>query len=303
MQWRVAMTVAGLVCGWTGAVRAAEVAPAPAGGPGGSGVVREVTVEEWLGRARNAQQRGLLKQALEFAGRAVEVGPREPRAWHYRAQLHERLKDLRSAEADMTRLVELAPGEPAVWMDRGILRLRQGDYVGSVSDLDRFAELRPAKASHLWQRGIALFYAGRFEDGRRQFELHRTSNPEDVENSAWHYACLARTDGAVAARARWMPVDGDMRVPMAEIQELYLGKRSPEQLLGAVEAVRPESRRGSARFYAHLYLALFHGAQKEREREAHHAAEAARLAGDHGIMGEIAKLHVDWVAAELRRKP
>lgn len=272
--------------GATNAARAA--APAP-------------TAAEFLARARDQQQRGLLKPALEAATRAIEVAPQDPRTWHIRAQIHERLKDLPASETDMTQLIRLAPTEPAVWYDRGVLRLRLGDYAGSVADLDRYAELRPAKAPELWQRGIALFYAGRFDDGRRQFELHRTANPNDVENSAWHYCCVARAEGTGSARARWLPVEGDTRAPMAEIQELFQGRRTPEQLLGALDAIRPEVRRARARFYAHLYLALYHGALREREQEAYHAAEASKLGGDHGIMGEIAKLHENWVAAELRK--
>lgn len=292
---------------WHGACVAGLVllAAGPAARPAdpGASSLPTPTAAEWLGRARDAQQRGLLKQALEFAGRAVEAAPGEPRVWHYRAGLHERLKDLRAAETDLTRLVDLLPQESAVWLDRGILRLRLGDYAGSVADLDRCAELRPAKAAELWQRGIALFYAGRFDEARRQFELHRTVNPGDVENSAWHYCCVARLEGAESARRRWLGVEGDSRLPMMGLQALYRGESTPEAVLAAVESALPETRRASGRFYAHLYLALYHGARNEKEAEVRHTTEATRLTAGQGIMGEIARLHADWVASGLRRKP
>jgi lipoprotein NlpI len=220
---------------------------------------------------------------------------------YLRAQLFERTRQFAPAELDLNRLLELSPSDPALLLQRGVLRLRMADFTGSVADLDRYGELRSSQVPQLWQRGIALFYAGRFEDARRQFELHRTVNPHDVENSAWHFACLARTDGFEAARARWMPVQGDQRVPMRQIQELMTGKGTPEAVLQAVETLRQHPRYGLARMYAHLYLALYHGAEGRRELEAKHATEAARDAVPHGIMGDIAQLHSEWVAEEIQK--
>ncbi len=298
----------GLLLGWvltapSGGAEPRTVAPgtppAQAVAPGAGAVVG---VDEWLARARAMQQRGLMKQAVDLAGKAVEAAPRDPRPWHYRAMLRERLRQLAPAEADLSKALELAPTEPAIWFDRGVLRLRLGDYPGSVADLDRYAELRPGRAGDLWQRGIALFYAGRFEEGRRQFELHRTVNPRDVENSAWHFCCVARTSGFAAARSQLIPVEGDTRVPMREIQALFAGTLLPGDVLTAAEAAQPERRREEGRFYAQLYLALYHGAEGRPELEVRHAAEAARLGKDFGIMGEIAGLHASWVAGELRKR-
>ncbi|NDI17902.1 MAG: hypothetical protein EBY83_08090, partial [Verrucomicrobia bacterium] len=88
---------------------------------------------------------------------------------------------------------------------------------------DRLVELQPEAEPELWQRGLALYYAGRFADGRRQFELHRTVNPADVENVAWHFACVARDQGPDKARQAIIPVGQDRRVPMREILDLFAG--------------------------------------------------------------------------------
>mgnify|MGYP000446850332 CR=1 FL=1 len=40
------------------------------------------------------------------------------------------------------------------------------------------------------------------EEGRKLFELHRSVNPQDVENAAWHFLCAARVDGLEKARAQ-----------------------------------------------------------------------------------------------------
>jgi lipoprotein NlpI len=263
--------------------------------------VRDASADEWLRRARDAQGRGLIKPAIEYATRALDADPEDPRpALFLRARLYERTRQFASAESDFNRLLELAPDEPAFLLARGLIRLRLSDFNGSVADFDRCAAVRPSDAAQLWQRGIALFYAGRFDDARKQFEVHRTVNPRDVENSAWHFASIARVEGVDSARLRWMPVEGDPRVPMAEIQELMRGRGSVDAVTAAVEARRGRPGHAEAKFYAELYLALHYGAEGRRDLEARHAAQAAKDALAFGIMGDIAQLHAAWVASRMK---
>lgn len=155
---------------------------------------------------------------------------------------------------------------------------------------DDVVAARPESEPHLWQRGIALYYAGRFADGRRQFEVHRTVNPADVENAAWHFACVARSAGAEAARAALLPVGDDPRVPMREILALFAGTGDAEAVLAAADA-GPESARRNQRCYAHLYLGLHAeacGAAEEARR--HMTLAAGPFAMDH-FMGRTARLH------------
>jgi len=96
--------------------------------------------------------------------------------------------------------------------------------VESARLFDELVEAVPGAEPDLWQRGLALYYADRFADGRAQFELHRTVNPNDVENPAWHFLCVARLEGVKAAREKLLPVGEDSRVPMKEILSRAKGK-------------------------------------------------------------------------------
>src|SRR5262245_7135390 len=91
----------------------------------------------------------------------------------------------------------------------------------SVAGFEAVIKADPASAPYLWQRGIALYYAGRFADCRDQFVSHRTVNPDDVENAAWHFLCVARADSPAAARAALLPVGPDARVPMRQVYEMF----------------------------------------------------------------------------------
>ena len=132
---------------------------------------------------------------------------------------------------------------------------------------DKVAKLLPGYAPQLWQRGIALYYAGRYQDCRAQFESHRTVNPDDVENAAWHFLCVARAESPARAKAALLPVGADSRVPMRQIYQMFKGEMRPEQMLASAGAT-PEGQ-----FYAHLYAGLYFEATGNRER-----ARAAALA-------------------------
>lgn len=176
--------------------------------------------------------------------------------------------------------------------------------VESARVFDQLVEVVPAAEPDLWQRGLALYYAERFEDGRRQFELHKTVNPNDVENPAWHFLCVAKLEGVLAARGRLLPVGEDPRVPMREILDLYAGRCEPAAVLAAAEKGEPEARRNQL-CYAHLYLGLFHEAAGDVAKARDHITQAAGPFRMDHYMGKVAvvhaklRLHSSWVAEVL----
>jgi lipoprotein NlpI len=170
----------------------------------------------------------------------------------------------------------------------------------SARQFDALIKADPTAEPELWQRGLSLYYADRFQDGREQFESHRTVNPNDVENPAWHFACVARLDGLEAAREAMLPVGPDRRVPMQEIIAYYRGEGSPEEILAAAEAGDEAGKRNRL-CYAHLYLGLFAEATGDADAAKQHISLAAgRYSMDH-YMGRVAQVHArlrGWRPAE-----
>lgn len=184
-----------------------------------------------------------------------------------------------------------ADADVATAFSAGVRLLFEGRPAESTLAFDRVVAARPALEPELWQRGIALYYAGRFADGRRQFETHRGANPADVENVAWHFACVAREQGAEAARAALLPVGDDARVPMREILALFAGRGTPEAVLAAADA-GPEPALRNQRCYAHLYLGLYAEAcGRDEDAKRHLRLAAGPYSMDH-FMGRVAQLHV-----------
>jgi lipoprotein NlpI len=154
---------------------------------------------------------------------------------------------------------------------RGDALLKEGKWKEAIAEFDKFLAVFPKSGPEHWRRGIALYYAGRYEDGVKQFETHKSVNPQDVENAAWHYLCNAKVVGAEKARKELIDVTKDGRVPMAEIQKLFAGKLKPEDVLAAAEKTEAGSAAGtSARFYGHLYVALWYDAEGNAAKVKEH---------------------------------
>ncbi len=189
---------------------------------------------------------------------------------------------------------------PSELFREGVALFFEAKPVESAERFDALVKSDPTSEPELWQRGLSLYYADRFEDGRQQFEVHRTVNPNDVENPAWHFACVARLEGLKAAREKMLPVGPDRRVPMREIIAYYRGEGSPDEILAAAEA-GDESGRRNRLCYAHLYLGLFAEATGDDTAAQEHITLAAgRYAMDH-YMGRTAQVHAKlrgWEPAE-----
>ena len=180
--------------------------------------------------------------------------------------------------------------QPQEILDRAVADFQQGRIAQAVDEFDRVARLVPSYVPQLWQRGIALYYAGRYKDCRAQFESHRTVNPDDVENAAWHYFCVMRESAEKAKRAL-LPVGPDSRVPMRQIYEMLRGKYTPEQVMQAA------GQRIEAQFYAYLYTGLYYEAWGDTERALRQITEAAddRFAAL-GYMHAVARVHRDLLS-------
>lgn len=194
--------------------------------------------------------------------------------------------------------IEREPDRAELYQRRGEAHFRLGHVEQSIKDFDRYIEVDPRRGPFHWQRGISLYYAGRFTDGRRQFEQHQTVNPSDVENAAWHFACVARAEGIEKARAALLPIEGDGRVPMMTIYAMFAGRATPEQVLDAARAGEPGAEELKQRlFYAHLYIGLYLEAVGERPASREHIERAATHAPEH-YMGDVARVHAKLLKAQ-----
>ena len=185
-------------------------------------------------------------------------------------------------------VVQTPTQRPQEVFDQAVKDFAEGRVVQSATGFDTLAKMVPESAPELWQRGIALYYAGRYKDCRAQFESHRTVNPADVENAAWHFLCVARQESPANALKALLPVGPDARVPMREVYQMFRGTLTPEQVLSAAGS-QPD-----AQFYGHLYLGLYFEALGMKDRALQHIRIAAtdRFDSGGGYMHMVARVHL-----------
>jgi lipoprotein NlpI len=244
--------------------------------------------EDWLSLLHEAQDaaRTNSSKALTLCERAIAAAPTNGAPYAVRATIFEAQRDYDKALRDASEAIRLAPKSVEGWQLRGVVNFKSGKFKESVSDFDRVLALAPKQAPYHWQRGISLYYAGDFVGGRKQFELHESVNPNDVENAVWHFLCVARSEGAEAARKKLLKPGPDARVPMKEVLALFAGSGTAEQVIGAASIASSSD----ALFYAHLYLGLYYDALKDTTRTRQHITKAVTLAPDH-YMGDVARIH------------
>jgi len=223
-------------------------------------VVGDDTAEDLLQQATQFSQRGERDAALSRLDEAIQKFPKTELAWYL----------------------------------RGRENFRAGKIKESLFDFDHYVKLLPKVESQQWERGISCYYAGEFKKGAKQFEDYQTFHNQDVENSAWRYLCVAKSEGVEKARANLLPIESDRRVPMMEIYGLYQGKKTPEDVLAAAKDDN------QAQFYAHLYIGLWQEVAGHAAEAKTHILEAEKHKIAH-YMWDVAHVHADRLRADEKK--
>ncbi len=252
-------------------------------------------LDQMLDQAQALHRQGNLAEALILASKAVTADPKNPQCYYVRGRLYAEDREHGKAVADFDQALAMEPRGIEIYQLRGIEQFKLAHFKESCADFDRFVERRPQSAAQHWQRGIAYYYAGRYEDGRKQFELHQTVNPNDVENAVWHFLCVARLSGLAKARGSLIPIKDDARAPMMQIYAVFAGKAKPEDVLAAAKGGYSSiAQLNHQLFYAHFYMGLFYEASGNEKLAAKHLAEAAGAYKVEDYMGEVARVHLEW---------
>lgn len=256
-------------------------------------LLASVAVADDLKEAEKAFEKKDFARAAELALKAAAAAPKDPEPPFLAGMAYSAQREQAKAVEQFTAVLKIDPKLVAAHDRRGDAYLKLGKWKEAVADFDAFLKENPKFLPEHWRRGIALYYAGDFKEGVKQFETHKTANPEDVENAAWHYLCNVKVAGKEKAVAALIDVTKDSRVPMAEIQKLFAGKLKPEDVLARAEKVKEGDREfSSARFYAHLYVALWYEAEGDAKKVKEHLTAAIEKYKVPDYMWDVGNAHL-----------
>lgn len=254
---------------------------------------KEKELEKLLSDIEAAGKDRKFDEVLKLTAQAAKLDPKNPAIPFAAGTAHDKLRQNAAAAKAFSEVLKLEPKASVALDRRGDAHLKNGDFKAAIEDFDAFLKERPKFAPDHWRRGIALYYAGRFKDGVAQFDLHRKVNPEDVENSVWHYLCNARANTPKKAREDLIPVTKDTRVPMKEVMELFAGKIKPVDVFDAADKAKlGEEDKKEARFYANLYVALFYESEGDAKKCLEHMTIAVEKYEIGHYMWDVGAIHL-----------
>jgi tetratricopeptide (TPR) repeat protein len=184
------------------------------------------------------------------------------------------------------QIIHNHPNDPQAYVRRGMANFKLAQINESITDFDRAETLEPRLLPYLWQRGLSYYYAERFEEGAKQFEVDLTVNAQDVEETVWRYLCIARLKGVTEARNSLLVVKNDPRLVMRSVYELFAGNCSTNDVLIAGQK---EGKRGN--FYSHLYLGLYYESESNSEQSRNYILKAVNQYPLNDYMWDLARVH------------
>jgi lipoprotein NlpI len=207
------------------------------------------TGDDYTKHAQAALRGGDADKALEIAEKAVAAQPNDAESWFVRGVVLSALHKPTDAVADFDKVLQIDPKKVDAYDRRGSEEFKLARFTDSVADFDRYLEARPEERPGHWRRGISLYYAGKYDEGRRQFAGYEKVDTNDVENAVWHFLCAARADGVDKAKASMLKIGKDSRVPLMKVYDLFRGDAKPEDVLSAARAGDPSKEEFNSRLF------------------------------------------------------
>lgn len=266
-----------------------------------------------LSSSRFVSVRGALLRALRFGLLAAcpliaAVAARAADATDdaYRTRLHSRLD---GEIARLTDQLEKMPDNVDLVSRRGDLLFFRAKFAEAAADFDRMVELKPELETSHWRRGIAFFYAERYKEAARQFEIYHSFDNVDRENGIWRYLSQVKALGKEEARQGLLKYEKDDREPFPDIYRLFAGQLTGEQVLARIASaqITPDEREKRL-FYAELYIGLNDFVEGRLDSAEKHLAQGVRngwgekAGGGPGWMWHVGRVHHDLLREARQRK-
>ncbi|BAQ64106.1 hypothetical protein [Geminocystis sp. NIES-3709] len=157
--------------------------------------------------------------------------------------------------------LKVYPFDPRMYIYRGMIYFKLVRLKESLLDFNKAEELNPQLTPYLWQRGITYYYLKKYAKGARQFEVDLSVNSLDVEETLWHYLCIAQLENVISARDCLLPIKYDPRSFMTPIYRFFSGRSTVQTILNNANINNLREM-----FYLNLYIGLYYEAERDQEK-------------------------------------
>lgn len=217
----------------------------------------------------------------------------------------ERNQRLDKEIARLTAEIDKSPKTVDLYSRRGDANFFRANFTEAVADFEKMVELQPDLDTSHWRKGIAYFYAKRYKEAARQFEIYHSFDNVDRENGIWRYLSQTMALGREKAREGLLKYEKDDREPFPDVYRLFSGELSGEEVLKHIHDAKLAPRDREQRlFYAELYVGLNDFVEGRKDSAERHLAEAvrnnwgAKAGGGPGWMWNVGRVHHDLLVKE-----
>lgn len=129
-------------------------------------------------------------EARKAAERAIEIDPRQPRAYIVKGFVDLRDADVPAAQTDFHKAAELASADPLAWLGSGLASIREGNLKEGTAFLEKAASLGPNDSLVRSYLGKAYYEQKRNPLAEKQFGWAKQFDPKDP--TPWYYAAIKK---------------------------------------------------------------------------------------------------------------
>ena len=191
-------------------------------------------------RFRGQAKRNLkdFSSAAADYSKAIELDPRNIRAWRGRGQAKRALPDLAGALADLDQAIGLAPSDVLGYTIRADIKGDLKDFRGAIADLDHTLQLQPGSADNLVRRGYYKDELGDVAGAEQDFGRAIALDPQN--GMAWFDRGYVRRKAGDFGRAY---DDYSQAIALAHnLPGSYLGRALAAEKLGRTAAAIKDAR-------------------------------------------------------------
>lgn len=139
---------------------------------------QNITYVAYVGRAYAYFNNGELDMALDDIQKAIEIAPRDWRAYILREMISVQKKDYGAALSDCNKIIKLSPKMAYAYQCRSFIFSLQKEYDKAISDANKSIEFDPSASAYA-SRGCRYFEKGSYAQALSDFSRAIEWGPDD----------------------------------------------------------------------------------------------------------------------------
>ena len=167
------------------------------------------------------------KEAIADYDKAIELNPKDARAYYNRGNAKHQLKQHKEAIADYDKAIELNPKDAKAYYNRGNAKNELKQHKEAIADYNKAIELNPKDANAYNNRGVAKSNLKQHKEAIADYDKAIELKPEDAQayyNRGLAYRELGKKEEADADSRTWAKLIGERTKEIKETSETVKSK-------------------------------------------------------------------------------